>query len=155
MKSIWILIFMLAIMLVGGCTFLPSVCDNNDQPSVLCDIAEDSGMRLEDIGNTLIVVNAVAINEGEYTEQQAADILKEIRHAIDSPVSYLFFKAELEEKISGVPGLFAVASDYLSSFVNDDIMHEKDRMILMTWLDNRIDELENGSILSVIMGWFK
>lgn len=159
MKKNWALSFVLVLaLLLAGCGTifdLPSVCDDKTERSVLCDLADSTGIKLEDIGRSLIFVNAVAIHEGEYTKEQAIDALKEIRQVIDNPVSYLFFKTELEKSFAKVPGLFEVTEDYINNFVNPQIMHDKDREILMAFLDNRIDELEDGSIISMILGWFK
>lgn len=136
--------FCLVVML-AGCSLLPSgpsVCDDKSSPSLLCDIADKSGIRLETVGNMIIIVNRVAILSGQYTNAHAATVLKNIRQAIENPVSYIFFKAVVENNIGKYPGLFDMASSYISEFISPDIMHRKDRFILISWLDNRIIDLE-------------
>ena len=69
-NQIWIFaIFVFALFLVGCLgNDRPSVCTDITEPSLLCEIAVKHGVRLETVGNTLIIVNSVAIAKGVYSD---------------------------------------------------------------------------------------
>lgn len=136
---------MLAAMLfIAACATGPSVCDTMaPNESILCDTANKYGVKLEDIGNTLIVANAVAIGEGLYTSGQALQVVKSLRSILDDDITYLFFRDELMQWTSEYPGLFEVAMIYLSDFGFDIGLTSTDRNMLQEWFDARIETLEN------------
>ncbi|MCK5602634.1 hypothetical protein KAR91_12210 [Candidatus Pacearchaeota archaeon] len=143
MKKLLALVFTLVLLTSCATANLPSVCDNIEEgQSYLCQVAEKRDVRLEDIGNVLIVANAVSIGEGWYSGQNAIDVMREIRSALDSPVSYLYFKAKVEVTTKKYPGLLEVAEIYLGEFTSSKIMYTRDRQILIDWFDNRIERLE-------------
>lgn len=118
---------------------LPSVCDNLEQPSYLCDISKQYDTRLEDIGNALIIANAVAIGQKVYTREQAISVLTEIRSALDNPISYVVFKNLVYDKVDSYPGLLEVASAYFSILgTNTENILPTDRGFLKSWIDRQI-----------------
>lgn len=146
-KKIIMWFLALAIMFgSAGCGLfmdLPSVCDDKKEPSVLCDIAAKAGVRLEDAGNLLIIVNAIAIHEGTYTIEQAITVLKGLRNTITGNVTYLIIRGKVEQAIINYPGLFAVTEIYINGFNSEQVILDKDRRMLIAWLDARIKSLEN------------
>lgn len=146
MKKSILLIMVLCILAVAmGCAgVFPSVCDDDSEgPSLLCELAEKSSiLRLEDIGSGLMFVNAKAMAKGAYTPAQALIVLKDVRAALEDPVSYLFFRAVLQDALEATPELFTVAPLFMEGFNNAQIMHARDREYLKYWLDERLEALD-------------
>lgn len=139
--------FALLVIVIGqGCAGIgtaPSICETITEPSLLCDLSEKSGVRLEDIGNGLVIANAVAIGQGLYTKDQALKVMQEIRSILDNPVSYAFFKSGVYEKVKAYPGLIEVAEIYFEELgAKTQIMYRVDRDILTGWMDKQIKRLE-------------
>ena len=134
-----------AVYFAQGCAGIgtrPSICDTLTEPSLLCDLSAKYNVRLEDIGNGLIIANAVAIGQGFYTRDQAVEVMKEIRAILDNPVSYAFFKVGVYEKVDLYPGLLEVASVYFSELGGlTQIMYRTDRDILIGFMDKQIKTL--------------
>lgn len=144
-KNITLCLIIIVTFIFSSCIIgkkLPSVCDKNKNVSYLCTIAEKHGVRLESIGVVLVIANAVAISEGKYTTKDALQVLKGLRSTVENPVSYLFFKAHIDQAVKKYPGLLAVADIYLDDLNFSQIMYPADRVILMSWLDARIAGLE-------------
>ena len=118
-----ILLCVFVVALFVGCvpSTLPSICDDlGDQPSILCDLTKDEnsvfyGVRLEDIGNALIVANAIAIGQNLYTREDATTVLDVFIALLQDPVtSGATFVTEVLDITNEYPGLFEVATVYLS-----------------------------------------
>ena len=143
MKRLLLIILAFVVLLFGCATTLPSKCDDVTDPSRLCDLSKQAGVRLEDVGNGLIVANAISIGSGLYTKEQALTVLKEFRSALDQPITYLAFKTLLYDKMDQYPGLIEVATIYFEQLGNiQEIMYPKDRELLAGWLDRQIKILE-------------
>lgn len=137
--------------LFAGCatyqTF-PSVCDTITERSVLCETADKIGVRLEEVGNVLIVANTVAITEGLYTAEQANAVFRKIiellgGEATRSFITYEQFKLKIREILDKYPSLMIVADSYLDMFMSSQtIITEVDKQILIEWLDGRIQVVE-------------
>lgn len=127
---------------VFGCTPGPSICDITEPgTSILCNTAEKYDVKLEDIGNTFLIANAIAIGEGLYSRGQALKVLRDLRYLIDEDTTYLFFRKVLMKWTSNYPGLFEISMIYLGDFALDLGLYDTDRAILISWLDARILEL--------------
>lgn len=141
--------FSIIALLIGilavGCVEIfnsgPTVCDTVQGNSVLCTMSDKHGVKLETIGNVLIVANRTAIAAGAYSKSDALKALVEIRKLIDSPVSYAFFTTEVRRVSKKYPGLIQIAEKYLSDLIEDKIMFKADREILQKFLDSRIKSL--------------
>jgi len=136
---------LLAMVGCAGMQTLPSICDTIEpSESVLCSIAERSGVRLEDMGTVLILANMVAIKEGLYTKADAIDVLSELHALLDKgALSYVMYRKEIYKYIADYPGLISVAEEYLSQFAGYyQFIYTKDRDILRGWIDKRIAELD-------------
>lgn len=139
----WLFLFFL--VGCGHLANLPSVCDHLEQ-SRLCVISQKYDVRLEDVGNILIVANAVAIGQGLYTVDDAIKVMKELRSVLNDPISYALFKAKVDESIRAYPGLIEVASIYFAELGGiTDNMYLDDRNLLKGWLDKQILILERQS----------
>ena len=122
---------------------LPSTCDNiAPGESILCDMAKERGIRIEDVGNAFIVINAIAIGEGVYTREEALFVCKTLRAILDDPITYIQFHEALTSRINRYPGLLEVATSYLALFNMDIDIYPRDRTLLVSWLDDRIKRLE-------------
>ena len=141
MKKLISLIFVL--LLVGCATGdMPSKCDIiAPGDSILCDMAQERGIRIEDVGNAFIVVNAIAIGEGLYTREEAISVCEGLSEVLDDPITYIAFHAALSDRLDRYPGLLVVAMSYLNMFNLDIEMYAQDRALLVNWLDNRIISL--------------
>jgi hypothetical protein len=138
MKQVLLLFLIVSL---SGCSMLgprTSICDDLQEPSRLCQVANKAGVRLEDIGNILIVTNAVAIGEGAYEAEDACRVLEDIRTALDVSITYLFVRNMVMDATSKYPGLFIVAGSYLDLFDLKEIITDKDKQILKGWLDKQI-----------------
>ena len=143
-KRIVLMMFFAMAVLVVACISTgtrPTVCDRIQGPSILCQVAGEHGVRLEDVGNGLILVNAVAISEGAYTKGDAKRVLRRLLESLDGPVTYALFKEHLINATESFPGLLDVARSYLDELSLSNRMHDADREILRTWLTNRIKSL--------------
>lgn len=147
MAKKWVIFCVLSCLLVACVTNeqRPSVCGINTAPSLLCEIADSQGVALEHIGDVLIVSNAVAIGAGAYRPEDALRVLKDIRGVLDNPVSYIFFRNVVRENLAQNPALFEISDVYFNNLNSPQIMHSFDRAILKSWLDKRIESMENLS----------
>jgi len=136
------IIVLLMALVVAGCGFnFPSVCDNMTEPSLMCDIARKYNVRVEDIGNVLIVTNAIAIGEGQYTKEQAVGVFREIRSLLDNPITYMALRGGIYDRLERYPGLYEVSDIYLGEFTALVDVYPADRGMLISWLDERIVNL--------------
>ena len=136
-KLLMFVTLVMAMALLSGClSGGPSVCDNQSTP--LCDAAERAGVRLENVGTGIIIMNAVAISQGKYTESDALVVLYEFKKALENPIPYALALAKVNE----YPGLFTISTVFRNELKSTDVMHNLDRKILMDWVVNRINERE-------------
>ncbi|MCP4020944.1 MAG: hypothetical protein GY729_03805 [Desulfobacteraceae bacterium] len=141
MKKIIILLLFMLFMVSCISKNLTSICDTITGPSHLCRIAENHGMRLEDIGNVFIIVNAVALSKDVYSKEDAVFILEKMLEALDGPVTYVLFKEELLALTRDTPGLLDIAMVYLDEFSLSNRIYPADKTILQAWLQGRMDSL--------------
>ena len=80
------------------------------------------------------------IGEGKYTREQAVEALQEMRSALDNPISYLYFKTLVQDRVDKYPGLLEAGDIYLSSFASmSQIMCNEDREFLIGFIDKVIE----------------
>lgn len=144
MKKTIIIGFLL--FLLAGCAGLQraSVCDTIVGPSELCQIAakQGNGVRLDDVGDLLIVANVAAIEAGFYTREKAIQVLEELRDILENPVSYAWFKGQVYLRVDQYPGLLEVATVYFSELGSlSRIMYASDQRILRDYLEKQIKVL--------------
>lgn len=143
MCKLFLVVF--AMSTIGGCGALatmPSVCDSVDPgESVLCDLAKDNKIRIEDVGNAFIFVNAIAIGEGVYTKEEAVEVCQALLDVLDTPITYIALRTELLDQVQKYPGLLEVAQSYMAIFNVDEDIYRKDRDLLIKWLNERIGSL--------------
>ncbi|MCG8643228.1 MAG: hypothetical protein MI862_26115 [Desulfobacterales bacterium] len=143
-KQFFSVMFLAVTALVAACISTgnrPTVCNQIEEPSILCQVATEHGVRLEDVGNGLILVNALAISEGVYTRADARQVLSRLLDALDGSITYAVFKSRIQQATESFPGLLDVAKSYLDEFSLSNQMYDADREILQTWLTNRIKSL--------------
>jgi len=150
MKKLFILF---ALMLITACVStqnLPSVCDNETQ-SKLCDISTAHNIRLEDMGNGLIVGIALAIGTETADKEDVLKAIKQIRKSLEKqirkslelPITYDYFTSSVYEKFNRYPGLLEIAMIYFQPFSSLNIpMYQRDRQLLAGFLDREIAILE-------------
>ncbi len=134
----------LVLFMVYGCAMLqgaPSVCDNLEERSLLCEAAARLGVRLEDVGNGLIIANAGAIATGQYTRDQAIEILTHLRNFAQNPVSYVLFIKEVNKMLRMYPGMLTVAESYMDLIASALPIYSTDRVLLVDWLNDQIEAL--------------
>jgi len=147
-KLVVFLCLILAVGAVGfGCASrLPSVCDDVTGPCLLCQTADKYNVRLEDIGNGLILVNMVAVNQGLYSVDDAKGVMESLLSALDgSSLTYALFKDKIIEYTKDYPGLLSVTSAYMDEFALSQYIYEADREILREWLKGWIQSLGASS----------
>jgi len=133
-------IILLPIFMLSCATTMPSVCDNVEE-SILCDLSRKSGIRLEDIGNGIIIANAVLISQGTYSKEDALGVMETVRLLLDKSARYHLFKKAIEDLVHDFPGLLEVSYSYLEVLDLDSRISPADRLILEQWLDRRIESL--------------
>ena len=139
-----LVVFAIICLLVSSCTWYqsrPSVCDNLSEKSLLCMLAAKTGIKLEDMGTGLIIVNSILIAEGKYTQEQALEVVTTLRDILKKPVTYLYFYANVKDYLEKFPGLMLVDLDLLDELANSQVMHNPDRELLLNWLNTVIGDL--------------
>ena len=141
-----VMIIVMAIAIITTSCVTPgvqhSVCDDITQPSYLCDMSKAMGVRLEEVGNTFIIANSLAIASGKYTKEDAAREINRLVLILDDPISYMEFRFNVEEVLHEFPGLLEVARAYLDTFVQPDFIFKTDRNIMTSWLRRQLANLE-------------
>lgn len=139
------LVLLVTVTMLSACTALtkkPSVCETQEGPSYLCEVAAKNHMRIEDVGNSLIVANALAISAGYYSPHQAIVVLEDVRSVLDRPVSYAFFKGELRRAAGVNPGMIDILGVFVDDLISSRVMYTRDRVMLQNWINARIESLE-------------
>lgn len=121
-----------------------SICNIIVEPSYLCELAETNNITLEDVGAVIIVSNSIAIAEGAYSVQDSIKVFKNLRNILENPVSYLFFRSQINKSLIKYPGLFIVADSYLDELKSPKIMYSLDRAMLRSWIDKKVRGLEES-----------
>lgn len=137
-----LIVLLLIVGLAYGCAGqVPSVCDNQAD-SVLCEVATEHGVRLETVGDILMVVNLRAIKQGAYTKSQARDALismKDAYHAAGFTSADL--KALVLKYVDEYPELILVVS-YAGYFDAPEVLKPADIEILDCYIDQQIGLME-------------
>ena len=143
MKKVMIVCIIVCLFMTGCFTAnLPSVCDTAPADSVLCKISNESDkIRLEDIGNGMIIVNTILISEGVYSKEDAATVLTGLIDALEKSLTYAVFKDIVLEYTAEYPELVQIAGIYLDEFSVSRLMSDFDRNILLKWANNRLNNL--------------
>lgn len=133
---------LIAIPIIVGCAGqLPSVCDSKPD-SVLCDIANRHGVRLETVGDIILVVNLRVIKQGVYTKHQAADALERMKmayHAANFTAADL--KALVLKYADDYPELILVMQ-YAGYFDAPTVLKSKDIEMLDWYVDQQLTYLK-------------
>ena len=98
--------------------------------------------RCADIGNALIIANAIAISEGKYTKQQAVDVLTDLQALLADPIPYALFRRHVYKKIEQYPGLYEISEIYFAELAGRQMMFKADREMLIDWIGDRIRALK-------------
>lgn len=126
----------------------PSVCDNIEGRSILCETAEKFStekipVRLEDIGRGMIIVNFGLIAAGVYDKADALKVVDRLILALDGSVTYAIFRDKFIEYTSEHPDLIQAAKPYLDEFgLVNMLITETDKTILRNWLKKRREALD-------------
>lgn len=113
-------------------------CNNRLGDCTIVRIANDHGVCLDQIGNGLIIANAVCIGNEAYTRQQAAKAIQDVISVLDEPITALAFKVLIDSKIGRFPGMLEVSSIYLSYFDGEAVLDTRSRDIVKDWLKTRV-----------------
>jgi len=139
--SAFVVAIIMALLFIAlSCQTPTSLCVGKD--SVLCNIEKSTGVSINDIKNGLIVANAVAIGRGLYTAEEAKTVLLNIK-SMKNSMTYLSFRTLLVSTFKDYPGLFYVASQYLSlpSMLSDTLISKDDIVIIDNIIDTQISLL--------------
>jgi len=134
----------LGIVSIQGCSSnLPTVCTEIPAgDSRLCDLAGETNMTLEDIGDGLIVANVAAVQSGAYSREDAIALMSLLKEIVERPVTYTAFEILTRELSDNNPELFVLSSFFLSQFDSPDTITKTDRELISRWLDKQITILE-------------
>ena len=132
-----IILFFLLSMVLGACAGLPSVCDDTSIKSRLCDGTVKAGVRLESVGFALKLAVVGAINTGAYSGPEVVAVFKEAVELLDGPIVCSILKSRLDKH----PLLFEPIAPYLKALAIDDVMYQKDRELLLSWINSILNIL--------------
>jgi len=135
------LLILLVGLLTGCAASMPWPACNQNVPdgSLLKRIADENKMCLEDIGNTLIIANAVAIGSEWYTREDARNAVNRWLEMLDADISYMGFRSEVYAAVKKYPGLFEVMDIYFMRFQQESLpIMDTDRELLKNWLNDRV-----------------
>jgi len=137
--TVFLVVVMLSLSACAG--KMPSVCDQLID-SRLCEISGKMNMRIEDVGNALIITNAIAIGEGLYTKEDALKVLNTLNDTVvEGGISYELFVTLVGDSIAKYPGLFEVFQAYFNALVSTQVISPTDQQILSGWLERQISAL--------------
>jgi hypothetical protein len=120
-------------MLVSSCITLPvrsSICDNITTQSVLCEISNKYDIRLEDVGMSLVIINAVSIHEELYTSIDAIYVIEKLLESLNGSITYEFFKEKIFYYTNTFPGLLSTTKNILNDFGINNYITDTDKQIL-------------------------
>jgi hypothetical protein len=132
---------LVAMLLIISCTTnMPSKYDTYDG-CLICDIAKDKGIRLEDVGNLIRVAGAVARAEDVYTRGQAVEAMIRIRTALEMPVTGVAFVEELELVAEDYREEVEIAMAYAQPLAVPQLIDDQSVKIMLDFIDERIARL--------------
>jgi hypothetical protein len=142
MKKLLILAVCLTLFSCAGLQKQKSVCDDMTEPSVLCELAAQQGIRLETYGDFLLVINLRAIKQGAYEQYKASLFFNELREKLNtSPVAAVDLKKFVLQRVAEIPELLLV-SPYLTYMDSPQILTNKDVEMLNWWIDYNLSFIE-------------
>lgn len=138
-----ILVCIIVVLTLTSCIPIQphSVCDELTTDSYLCSMADRLHVKLETIGDTLIVTNSLAISSGRYTNRDAKNVLVNLQRCLNTSITYVLFAEKIREYTNGAPALFNVVEKYLNEFALHQLLYQTDKDILFNWLQSQIDTL--------------
>ena len=144
MKKFLLVLIAMSIMFTG-CSLkgiLPSACDNNIEESFLCDMADRFDIRVEDIGNGIIILNSILIDKNVYTLEQSYEVVHNIKIVLDDPLSWFDLGKEIKENTAKYPGLYEISSLYINEFMQypDLPINNFDKELLIGFF-NKIEDI--------------
>jgi hypothetical protein len=148
-KTLFIAAALLVLVYISvffGCAGLqrpPSICD--DMPpgeSVLCDIANRYGVRLETVGDVLLVLNLQLIKEDLYKAKEARRFFDDVRKHLDGPITAQDLKTLALYHISESPALL-IASSYIAYLNVPQLLTAQDVAMLQWWIDYNLQLIES------------
>lgn len=122
----------------------PSVCDNTKEgDSLLCDLAHRFDLHLETAGNFLMAANMRAIKIGAYNKMNARAAFTALKNVVnmEGEVSGIDLKMTVDAYIQEFPELL-IAAPYVGYLNTPEVIREKDKELLNSWLDQQIGYLE-------------
>lgn len=143
MKKIIFIVCILVCVLYSCNSNGPSICDTIEN-SYLCEMANKTGIKLESVGNGLIVMNNIAISSGYITSVKYNDILIKIRQSLDEPITYVLFKDKIIKYADKYPKTLSIGKKYVQLFELNKNISESDKMLIKYWIDRQI---KKGRIL--------
>lgn len=134
MKKLTVLICALALF---SCQTPKSVCDNLTGPSLLCSLSDKAGVRLETVGDLIMVVNLRAIKHGAYTAEAAANVLYAFKPFLEPGMAASELKHLILSNAGEFPELILV-TPYISLLETSDTLTVADIGMLEFWVDQQI-----------------
>lgn len=139
-KLVFILI---AVMILGFCgcalTPFPQCNERFNQEAYLVMVANDMKVCLDDVGNSLILANGVAISVAKlYTAEQALKAVNDWIEVLRSPIIDTVFKDTVYASIGDFPELFILTDAFTLYFNTGDIIDQPSREILVSYLEKRV-----------------
>lgn len=128
------------VILAHGCAQWPDCNLNYPQESKLRQIADDKEVCLVDVGNSLIVVNSLAVG---FDWWDVNDSIKSVEGAIDlvnqpgGVVENVFYNY-ITKNLTKFPGLIDVSIGYISVFNSNKFMGIEDSTILSNYMSNKV-----------------
>lgn len=136
-----LLIAFAIIALVGyGCAAQWPTCNDRFVPDAkLRQIADKYQLCLDNIGNSLILANGVAISLAKaYTAQEALAAVDKISFALQQPMSGIDIKALIMKEMGAFPELFIITDVFVGEFNTPELVDAESVAILLSYLQDRV-----------------
>lgn len=151
------LVFVMALaagaVLLSGCAGMgplknvpppPSICDNTQpEDSLLCALAHKYGVRLEDVGNIMVLFNVAAIEQNAYSAAQSRQFFNNLRTVLAADgITGQNIMVYVLRSLKGSPALVAagilVVSPYIQYLDTQEVFTATDKTWLNKWIDDQL-----------------
>jgi len=125
---------MICIAMLNNCTHF-SQWDNDPRPSFICDVAEQQGIKPEDITNTLLVINEVNVIAKAYSQEDVCNFSKNAINLVNALPTWGTFIGYISTNVDNVR-IVKISQIILRDAPMLDIIREKDREIILGLLQD-------------------
>jgi hypothetical protein len=130
-----------ALVLLAGCAGLPQYPECNahyPQDAKIVQVANTYEMCLRDVGNAMIVANALAVGMDAYTVEDALKVVDDTILLLETNVTEMAFRDHVMGRLTKFPGLVDVGRVYVMEFSSTRFMDRESKGIIRGWLEEKV-----------------